>query len=72
MDDLENLDVADFYYKIFWVQVHRLPLDGRLPKVGEFIGDTMGDLIRVCTDRNGKCFGKFVLVCSRLDFSKMI
>lgn len=64
--------MADLYYTNFWVQVHSLPLDGRLPEVEEFIGDTMGDLIRVRTDRNGKCSGKFGRVCCRLDIPKMI
>ncbi|GMN57848.1 hypothetical protein TIFTF001_026958 [Ficus carica] len=64
--------MTNFYYTNFKVQVHSLPLDGRLPEVGEFIGDNVGDLIRVRTDCNGKCFGKFVRVRSRLDISKMI
>lgn len=69
VDDLGNLDLADFCYTNFWVQAHSLPLDSRLPEVGEVIGEAVGDLVKVHTNRNGKCSGKFVRVRSRIDIT---
>lgn len=47
VEDMENLDLADFCYTNFWVQTHNLPLNSRVPEVGELIGDIVGNLVRV-------------------------
>lgn len=47
VENMENLDLADFCYTNFWVQAHNLPLDGRVPEVGELIGNIVGNLVCV-------------------------
>ncbi|EXB66629.1 hypothetical protein L484_024925 [Morus notabilis] len=72
---LENGDMADsddFCYSKFWVQLHNLPLEGRLSRIGEMVGDIIGSTVSVQQDDKGRCWGQYVRVRVVLDITKPI
>lgn len=70
VENLESVDLEEFCYTNFWVQAHDHPLDSRLPEVREIIGDIVGNLVRVHTDKDGRCTGLYDCVMSCIDITK--
>lgn len=69
VENNDNLDFDDFCYTNFWVQAHNLPVDSRFPEVGELIGDVAGNLIKVHTNKNGRCIGRYLRIRSKIDIT---
>ena len=67
---LFSFDLEEFCYTNVWDQAHDHPLDSRILEVGEILGDIVGNLVRVHTNKDGRCTGLYVCVKSCIDIKK--
>ncbi|KAK2639396.1 hypothetical protein Ddye_027191 [Dipteronia dyeriana] len=52
----------DFIKAAFWVQIHKVPLLCMTKKIGEFLGNMIGEVREIDTGPSGDCVGKFIRV----------
>ncbi|XP_023874424.1 uncharacterized protein LOC111986965 [Quercus suber] len=53
----------------FWIQIHGLPTMCQTKEVGESIGATLGEVVKVDANRKGFCLGNFLRIRVLLDIS---
>ncbi|PON49257.1 Zinc knuckle CX2CX4HX4C [Parasponia andersonii] len=70
VDSQADLGWGEFSYSNFWVQMQNLPPKGMKKKIGGILGNIAGTCIKVDTEADGKCFGSFIRVRIRIEFTK--
>lgn len=60
----------DFCFTKLWIQIHNLPIDGRLCRLVS-VGD-VGQTVEVENNEKGQCLGEFVRVRVILDVTKLV
>ncbi|XP_042962703.1 uncharacterized protein LOC122296978 [Carya illinoinensis] len=70
VDDTVSINKTQFSYKPFWVQLHNLPLATMNEEVGTQFAASIGHVIRVETELDGRVWGRCLRVRVAVDIHK--
>lgn len=63
-------DVGSFKYTYLWVRAFNVPPSGMIQKVGNLIGNSIGECISVDAEEDGRCLGLYIRIRVKFDISK--
>lgn len=72
IDDAVSINGLKFRYEPFWVQLHKLPLATMNEKVGEQFAASIGHVIRVEAELDGRAWGRCLRVRVAVDLHKTL
>lgn len=64
VDEKLPLSAVRFNFEPFWVQLHGIPLAAMIEEVGTHLGASIGEVIRVDVDFDGRAWGICMRVCA--------
>ncbi|PON33882.1 hypothetical protein TorRG33x02_354280 [Trema orientale] len=67
LDDVADTGWDGYSLTHFWIQIHNLPLHGRVKEITDRIGNQVGMCMDVDTDEQGRCWGRFNSIFSVAD-----
>ncbi|XP_042939500.1 uncharacterized protein LOC122274531 [Carya illinoinensis] len=70
VDGTASINELHFAYEPFWVQLHNLPLATMTEELGEQFAESIGNVIRVDTEADGRAWGRTLRVRVAVDIHK--